>query len=109
LCTPKHKAFKAAGQHPSQLAVGMVQELIVKRMLRLSVEQIKSNKYLHYIQEVEEAFSATETPNTNFVVLLGPADKNVIMDMIVSGYQMPEKSTCFCPKPLIGLTFHRFE
>jgi uncharacterized protein (DUF1015 family) len=89
-----------------QLDSGVLEELLLKRALGLSDDDISSLNDFGYAQDAEQALALVESGEYDAAFLLRPTPVEQIRAVAASGENMPPKSTYFFPKLLTGLLFN---
>jgi uncharacterized protein (DUF1015 family) len=84
----------------------ILEELILKRALGLSDEDIAAQRGLGYATGVAEALRLLEEGTYQDAFLLRPTPVDQVREVAAAGETMPPKSTYFFPKILTGLVFN---
>ncbi|HEV7937651.1 MAG TPA: DUF1015 domain-containing protein [Solirubrobacteraceae bacterium] len=88
------------------LDTGVLEELILKRTLGLSDDDISHFNGLFYARSSEEAVAMVRSGEYDAAFLMRPTPVAQVRDVAASGENMPPKSTFFYPKLLTGLLFN---
>ncbi len=64
---------------------------------------------VEYVKSVDEAVALVDSGRWEAAFILPPLRAVDIMDVVVAGRKLPQKSTYFYPKVLSGLVFHAFD
>ena len=98
--------------HPSwqeayrRLDPAILEELILKRTLGISDEDIAATRGLGYAKSVREAQALLDEGAYQAAFLLRPTPVEQVREVAAAGETMPPKSTYFFPKVLTGLVFN---
>jgi uncharacterized protein (DUF1015 family) len=84
----------------------IVEELILKRVLGMSDEDIAARRGLGYAKSVAEAKSLLGGGAYQAALLLRPIPVEQVREVAAHGETMPPKSTYFFPKVLTGVVFN---
>jgi uncharacterized protein (DUF1015 family) len=85
------------------LAVSVLHELVLNRLLPVSIGGRAKCRYVHLLSEVNQAIAANDCP---LAVLVPPATMGHVERIAGNREKMPPKSTYFYPKLLTGLVFN---
>jgi uncharacterized protein (DUF1015 family) len=99
----------ALGDHSEayrQLDAVILEELIFKRALGMSAEDIAAKRGLGYAKSVSEAQVLLDAGAYQAAFLLRPTPVEHVREVAAHGETMPPKSTYFFPKVLTGLVFN---
>ena len=102
-------AMKASAEKYSeawrQLDVSVLQELVLKGILRLNQEKVLRKEGLSYTPDTRQAVARVTASDSHYVMgfILRPTLIEQIRDVATGGEKMPQKSTYFYPKLLTGL------
>ncbi len=88
------------------LDTGVLEELILKRTLGLSDDDISHFNGLFYARSTEEAVAMVRSGEYDAAFLMRPTLVEQVRKIAASGENMPPKSTFFYPKLLTGLLFN---
>ena len=97
------------------LDVVVLSDLLIKKLLGLSHEQIIKEHLVRYISDTGAALDAavkasvTDKEYTPLLFLLNPTRVEQVMDVADSGEIMPHKSTYFYPKIMTGLLINKLD
>ena len=84
----------------------ILEELILKRALRKSDQDIAAKRGLGYATGVDEVLRLLEQGDDQCAFLLRPTPVDQVRAVAAAGETMPPKSTYFFPKILTGLVFN---
>jgi uncharacterized protein (DUF1015 family) len=90
-----------------RLDVSMLQELVLKGMLKLSEEKVLRKEGLSYTPDTRQAIAKVTAGDSRYAMgfVLRPTGIQQVVDM--KGEKMPQKSTYFYPKLLTGLVIRK--
>lgn len=94
---------------PGLVDVAFLHQELLGRLLGIGEEDIREQRYLAYVRELEAAFRRLDRGEADLAFLLEPATVDQVAEVAFSGGVMPQKSTDFYPKLLSGLTIYRLE
>jgi len=100
---------EALGDHSEayrRLDPVILEELILKRTLGISDEDIAAKRGLGYAKSVREAQALLDEGAYQAAFLLRPTPVEQVREVAAAGETMPPKSTYFFPKVLTGLVFN---
>ncbi|MCY3024175.1 MAG: DUF1015 domain-containing protein [Planctomycetota bacterium] len=91
------------------LDVAVLQELVLKGMLRLSEEQVLRKEGISYTPDTRQALAKVTAPGSPYVMgfILRPTLIEQVRAVATAGEKMPQKSTYFYPKLLTGLVIRK--
>jgi uncharacterized protein (DUF1015 family) len=89
-----------------QLDAVILEELILKRALGMSAEDIAAKRGLGYAHSVREAQALIDEGAYQATFLLRPTPVEQVREVAAQGETMPPKSTYFFPKVLTGVVFN---
>jgi uncharacterized protein (DUF1015 family) len=84
----------------------ILEELILKRTLGMSGEDIAAKRGLGYAKGIDEARGLVEEGAYQAAFLLRPTPVSQVREVAAAGETMPPKSTFFFPKLLTGIVFN---
>ncbi len=84
----------------------ILEELILKRALRKSDQDIAAKRGLGYATGVDEVLRLLEQGDDQCAFLLRPTPVDQVREVAAAGETMPPKSTYFFPKILTGFVFN---
>jgi uncharacterized protein (DUF1015 family) len=84
----------------------ILEELILKRTLGISDEEIAAKRGLGYAKDVAEALGLLDEGAYQAAFLLRPTPVEQVREVAAHGETMPPKSTYFFPKVLTGVVFN---
>jgi uncharacterized protein (DUF1015 family) len=84
----------------------ILEELILKRALGMSAEDIAAKRGVGYANSVREAQSLLDEGAYQAAFLLRPTPVEQVREVAAQGETMPPKSTYFFPKVLTGVVFN---
>ena len=97
------EADRASGM----LDVAFLHERILAGALGITDEDLRSQKYLHYVRGLDPALEQVHSGKCQVALLLQPTTIGQVAEVSFSGGVMPQKSTDFFPKLLSGVTIYR--
>ena len=86
----------------------ILHQLVLQRVLGISEEAIREQRYISYVRDAGEAI-ARARQGANVVFLMNPVRMEQVRDTAFAGEVLPQKSTDFYPKLLSGLTIYALE
>jgi uncharacterized protein (DUF1015 family) len=89
-----------------RLDTGVLEELLLKRALGLSDDDISHLHDFGYARDAEQALALIDSGEYDAAFLLRPTPVEQVREVAASGENMPPKSTYFFPKLLTGLLFN---
>ncbi len=89
-----------------RLDTGVLEELLLKRALGLSDDDISHLHDFGYARDAEQALALIDSGEFDAAFLLRPTPVEQVREVAASGENMPPKSTYFFPKLLTGLLFN---
>jgi uncharacterized protein (DUF1015 family) len=96
-------------QSSEKLDVPILHELLLRDVLGVSEEAVRTEKNLHYVRGLDKAVQAARQGDAQIAFLLRPASIEDVARISFSGGVMPQKSTDFYPKLLSGLTIYKVD
>jgi uncharacterized protein (DUF1015 family) len=100
------EALDAHSEAYRRLDAVIFEELILKRTLGMSDEDIAAKRGLGYAKSVAEAKNLLDEGAYKAAFLLRPTPVEQVREAAAAGETMPPKSTYFFPKVLTGLVFN---
>jgi uncharacterized protein (DUF1015 family) len=99
------------GIHPSlrKLDVLVLSQLILKRALGFSKEDMDNSDLFHYQSNIEAAISEVSSGNFLMAFLLNPTRIEQVREIASKTLVMPRKSTYFYPKVMTGLVLNKID
>ena len=94
---------------PGLLDVTFLHDRILGGVLRISEEDVRSQKYLHYVRGLDTALEEIRKGQCQAAFLLQPTTVEQVAEVSFSGGVMPQKSTDFFPKLLSGVAMYKLE
>jgi len=94
---------------PGLLDVTFLHERILSGAMGIGEEDVRSQKYLHYVRGLDPALEQLRAGHCQVAFLLQPTTVAQVADVSFSGGVMPQKSTDFFPKLLSGVTIYKLE
>jgi uncharacterized protein (DUF1015 family) len=88
------------------LDAAILEELVLKRILGMSAEDIAAKRGIGYTPSVEEALVKLDAGDYQAAFLLRPTPVDQVRAVAAAGETMPPKSTYFFPKLLTGIVFN---
>ena len=102
--------LKALSPRQQKLDVIQLHHLVLEAALGISEEQVRQQTNIRYLRDAAEAIDAVHNdPEVNAAFLINPVKIGQMRDVAFSGEVMPQKSTDFYPKLLIGLTIYSLQ
>jgi uncharacterized protein (DUF1015 family) len=89
-----------------RLDTGVLEELILKRTLGMTDDDISHLSGLAYARDTEEVLAAIDAGTADCAFVLRPTPVSLVREVAAAGENMPPKSTFFHPKLLTGLLFN---
>jgi uncharacterized protein (DUF1015 family) len=89
-----------------RLDAAILEELVLKRILRMSTEDIAAKRGIGYTPSIDEALAKLNAGDYQAAFLLRPTPIEQVREVAAAGETMPPKSTYFFPKLLTGLVFN---
>ncbi len=90
-----------------RLDAAILEELVLKRGLGMSAEDVEAKRGIGYAKSADEALGAIDDDGDYQVaVLLRPTPVDQVREVAAAGETMPPKSTFFYPKVLTGIVFN---
>jgi uncharacterized protein (DUF1015 family) len=83
------------------LDVTILRDLVFKHIM--GIGKLKMHHDIIYAETTVEALETVNRGDAKLVFLLNPLDPKIVWRIAQKGWQLPEKSTDFYPKPLSGL------
>jgi uncharacterized protein (DUF1015 family) len=100
------EALSGRSEAYRRLDAVILEELILKRTLGISDEEIAAKRGLGYANGVDEALSLLDEGAYQAAFLLRPTPVEQVRGVAAHGETMPPKSTYFFPKVLTGVVFN---
>jgi uncharacterized protein (DUF1015 family) len=94
--------------HQRGLDVVALHKLALERVLGISEEAIREQRYISYLRDTNEAIVRVRN-GANVAFLMNPVRIEQVRDTAFAGEVLPQKSTDFYPKLLSGLTIYALE
>ena len=97
---------------PSSLAdldVVVCEEVIAKKILGLSEDDISHKKYIHYFRSEDECRNEINGGDIQMAFLMAPIPIELLLSVMENGGILPQKSTYFYPKCPTGLVMRSME
>jgi uncharacterized protein (DUF1015 family) len=91
------------------LDVVHLHKLLLEKALGMSEEDIRTQRYLSYIRNPQQAVASVRSGADQVAFLLNPVRIEQMRDISLAGGVMPQKSTDFYPKLLSGLTIYALD
>jgi uncharacterized protein (DUF1015 family) len=90
-----------------RLDAAILEELVLKRALGMTAEDVEAKRGVSYAKSVAEALDAIDDDGDHQVAfLLRPTPVGQVRDVVAAGETMPPKSTFFFPKVPTGIVFN---
>jgi uncharacterized protein (DUF1015 family) len=94
--------------HQRGLDVVILHQLGLQRVLGVTEEAIREQRYISYLRDAEEAIARVRD-GANVAFLMNPVRIEQVRDTAFAGEVLPQKSTDFYPKLLSGLTIYALD
>lgn len=94
------KAYRA-------LDVAVLEGIVFKHILKFSQEDIALQKFLMYVNNMQDAVSLVKKKTYDAAFIMNPTRVTQIKDVALNGETMPQKSTFFYPKLLTGMVVNQ--
>ncbi|MCC7234441.1 MAG: DUF1015 domain-containing protein [Bryobacterales bacterium] len=91
------------------LDVNFLHEQVLSRALGITEEDVREQKYLHYVRGLDTALEQVRAGQCQVAFLLQPTTVRQVAEISFGGGVMPQKSTDFFPKLLSGVTIYKLE
>ncbi len=91
------------------LDVNFLHEQVLGRTLGITEEDVREQKYLHYVRGLDAALEQVRAGQCQVAFLLQPTTVQQVAGISFGGGVMPQKSTDFFPKLLSGVTIYKLE
>ena len=91
------------------LDVKVLHEDLLDRVLGISAEAVKEEKFLKYVRGMDAAADLVRKGSAQAAFLLEATTVQQVADTSFAGGVMPQKSTDFYPKLLTGMAIYRLE
>lgn len=89
------------------LDVAILHTAILKEILKIQDEAVRTESNLNYCREIDEALDAVNKGRAQLAFILNPTQPEVVRDIAYHLERMPQKSTDFYPKLMTGLMLNR--
>ena len=101
----EHAAASAAWR---ALDLAVLHELVLRRGLGISDEQVRAGEHVTYTRDAGQAHDAVraQPDGTTLAMLVNSTPPAAIRDVALAGDRMPQKSTYFYPKLITGLVIN---
>jgi len=86
-----------------KLGLNLLHRVIMRDILGITDEDLRSQLYVQYTRDAQEAISLVRSGSKQAAFILGPMEVKSVLDVAGAGERMPQKSTYFYPKLLSGL------
>jgi uncharacterized protein (DUF1015 family) len=98
-----------AAKQRGDLDLAFLHERILRDLLGIGEEDVRSERNLRYIRGMEAAIADVRRGTASLAFLLEPTSIEDVTRIALGGGVMPQKSTDFYPKLLSGLTIYKLE
>jgi uncharacterized protein (DUF1015 family) len=102
------RTLAGLSEHQRGLDVVILHKLVLERVLGISEDAIREQRYISYLRDAGEAISRARQ-GANVAFLMNPVRIEQVRDTAFAGEVLPQKSTDFYPKLLSGLTIYALE
>ncbi len=92
----------------SALGVSILEQLVLKRILGLTAEDIREKRHIEYLTDPRLLARRVREGAAQAGFLVSPPGPEVVRSVAEAGLVMPQKSTYFYPKLLSGLCIYSF-
>ncbi len=92
----------------SSLGVSILENLILKRILGMTADDLRTKRHIEYITDHRVVARRVEAGSAQAGFLVRPPSTEVVRSVAEAGLVMPQKSTYFHPKLLSGLFTYSF-
>jgi uncharacterized protein (DUF1015 family) len=102
-------ADRALAEHSDpyrHLDTGVLEELLLKRALGMSDDDISHFNGMFYARDTDEAVAMVRSGDYDAAFIMRPTPVRQVRELAAEGENMPPKSTFFYPKLLTGLLFN---
>ena len=89
------------------LDVSVLQQLVFNHILKISTEDMETQRYTRYTQDAAAAVAAVGNGSAQIAILLKSTLIEQVREVARDGEKMPQKSTFFYPKLATGLLINR--
>jgi uncharacterized protein (DUF1015 family) len=89
-----------------ELDAAILEELVLKRGLGMSAEDVEAKRGIGYAKSSSEALAAIDDDDYQAAFLMRPTPVEQVRAVAEAGETMPPKSTFFFPKVLTGIVFN---
>ena len=96
-------------EESDKLDVPILHELLLRDVLGIGEEAVRTEKNLRYVRGLDKAVEAARRGEAQIAFLLRPTAVEDVARVSFGGGVMPQKSTDFYPKLLSGLTIYKVE
>ena len=86
----------------------ILEELILKRLMKITTEDIQEHRYIEYHRDVDGFWEALRTGSQVGWIMNYP-NNNILFEIGGRGLRLPQKSTYFFPKLPTGIVFRELE
>ncbi|MFH1458524.1 MAG: DUF1015 domain-containing protein [Candidatus Omnitrophota bacterium] len=100
------KMMNGKSKEYRSLDVSILNNLILKNILKLDIEDKRNIVYSPY---ADEFIDKVDRSNMHIAFILNPAKISEIISVALNAERMPSKTTYFYPKVLSGLVMHKFD
>lgn len=104
-------AFYSGGtpEAVQKLDVNILHKVFLEKILSISEEDIRTQKYLKYYKNVREEEKDFEDGKLQIALFLNPTRVDQVVEVSRAGKKMPQKSTFFYPKVMTGFVLNKHE
>ena len=103
---PLDEAFADRSAAYRRLDAAILEELVLKRILGMSTDDIAAKRGIGYTPSLDEALAKLDAGDYQAAFVLRPTPVDQVREVAAEGETMPPKSTYFFPKLLTGLVFN---
>lgn len=92
-----------------KLDVNVLHKVFLEKILSISEEDIRNQKYLKYYKNAQEEQKDFEQGKLQIAFFLNPTKVEQVVEVSKAGHKMPQKSTFFYPKLMTGFVLNQHE
>lgn len=91
------------------LDVAILHHAILKNILKIEEEAVRTESNLSYVREIDEALDCVHKGRAQVAFILNPTRPEDVRDIAYGMERMPQKSTDFYPKLMTGLMLNQMK
>ncbi|MDO4581187.1 MAG: DUF1015 domain-containing protein [Bacillota bacterium] len=92
-----------------RLDVNIIHKLLLEDICGISPEDVAGCNFVDYSSDYQQACAMVDDGSHQFALLLNPTKVRELIEIADARQKMPQKSTCFFPKVIAGLTINKLE